>query len=291
MRIIKRDLVRKIYGKRDPNSKKYDFGIVTIIGGGEFYTGAPALSGLAAFRAGADMVHIIAPVRAADVIASFSPNLSSYRLEGKWFSEKDVPAVVSMVKSAEMVSNGKSAVVIGGGLGRSEETQKAVRNFIGEINSPCIIDADGIYAIAGETELIRGKNFLLTPNSYEFYVLTNEKIRDFPLEKKIEIGRKKAIELGATILLKGKEDMIFSKSREEEPFVNKTGSSVMTKGGTGDTLAGIAGALASRNIDLFTVAAVASYINGTAGELAAKEKGESMLATDLIENIPKVIAK
>ncbi len=287
--LVKKDILKKIYKGRENNAKKYDYGITVVIGGGEFYTGAPALSGMAAFMAGTDMVHILAPKRAADIIASFSPNLSSYPLEGERLGKKNLAALVSMVKSADMASNGKTAVVIGGGLGRSEETQKTVLSFLEKASAPVVIDADGIYAIIENLPIIKGKNFLLTPNSHEFYLLTGKKIVGLPIDEKIKIGREAAFKLGATILLKGREDIIFDFSGEIEPSINKTGTPIMAKGGTGDTLAGIAGAFIARGAGLFVSAAAAAYLNGKAGELAAKEKGESMLATDLIENIPKAI--
>jgi NAD(P)H-hydrate epimerase len=87
-------------------------------------------------------------------------------------------------------------------------------------------------------------------------------------------------------LLKGKTDII---SDGKEVALNKTGSPFMTKGGTGDTLAGIAGALLARGIPPFEAGQAAAYINGIAGELAAKKFGEGLMATDLIEAIPEAI--
>jgi NAD(P)H-hydrate epimerase len=49
--------------------------------------------------------------------------------------------------------------------------------------------------------------------------------------------------------------------------------------------------LLARGIDLFKAAQAAAFINGLAGELAAKKFGEGMLATDLIEAIPEVLSK
>ena len=84
MQEVTKNILKKIYKVRPPESKKYDFGLLIVIGGSEFYSGSPALSAMAAFRAGVDMVRIIAPKRAADIIASFSPDLAAYPLEGKW---------------------------------------------------------------------------------------------------------------------------------------------------------------------------------------------------------------
>ena len=63
----------------------------------------------------------------------------------------------------------------------------------------------------------------------------------------------------------------------------------MTTGGMGDTLAGVAGAIMARGVDCFQAGCAAAYINGLAGEIAAKKLGESTTATDLIEKIPDVL--
>jgi NAD(P)H-hydrate epimerase len=95
-----------------------------------------------------------------------------------------------------------------------------------------------------------------------------------------------AKELGTTILLKGNTDLI---SDGEQTYLNKTGTPYMTKGGTGDTLAGICGALLARKVEPFEAACCAAYINGNAGKVAGMKFGEGLLASDLLEEIPKVI--
>lgn len=286
---ITKNILKEVYQPRNPNVRKYDFGLVLVIGGGQFYTGNPAFAAMAAFRAGADMVHVLAPERAANIIASFSPNLASFPLKGKWLDQEDLPSLIAMVESAKMVSDGKTSVVIGGGLGRSEETKDAVLGFLRQIDVPCVIDADGIHAIAKNPDIIKERPFLITPHAYEFFVLTGEKVEGLPLEQKMAIVRDKAEELQTTILLKGPVDII--SSPEEEIALNKTGSPYMTVGGTGDTLAGVAGALMARNTNPHKTACAASFINGAAGRMAAKKLGESMLATDLIEQIPNILKK
>ena len=84
MQEVTPSILKQIYRERPADVKKYDYGLLLIIGGSEFYSGAPALSAMAAFRAGVDMARIVAPKRAADIIASFSPTLAAYPLEGKW---------------------------------------------------------------------------------------------------------------------------------------------------------------------------------------------------------------
>ena len=283
---VTQDILNKIYKKRPEESKKYDFGLLVVIGGSEFYSGSPALNALAAFRAGVDMVRIIAPKRAADIIASFSPDLAAYPLEGKWLERKHLATLIEMTESAKEVSHGKTAVVIGGGVGRSEETQKTIQEYLARISLPVVVDADAIHAVSKKPGIISGKPFLITPHTYEFFILTGREIYQSPIEEKIKIVQEEATRLKTTILLKGRTDII---SDGKEVALNRTGGPFLTVGGTGDTLAGICGAILARGINAFETAQAAAFINGLAGEIAFKKLGEGLVATDLINSIPEVI--
>jgi hydroxyethylthiazole kinase-like uncharacterized protein yjeF len=283
---VTENILKAIYKERPKDSKKYDFGLLVVIGGSDFYSGSPALSALAAFRAGVDMVKILAPKRAADIIASFSPNLAAYPLEGKWLDEPDLSNLISMTESAKTMSRGNAAIVIGGGLGRSKETQETTIKYLSEVSLPVVVDADAIYALAQKPEVFKNKNFLFTPHSHEFFILTGKEVFGRIEQEKIKMVQEEAQRLGTTILLKGSVDII---SDGKEVAVNRTGNSFMTVGGTGDTLAGICGALMARKINTFLAAQAAAYINGKAGEIASQRLKEGMLATDLIETIPEVL--
>lgn len=284
---VTKDILKEVYKARPRNARKYDYGFLTIIGGSEFYSGSPALSAFAAFKAGVDMIRVIAPKRAADIIASFSPDLAAYPLLGSHITKENVATLISMTEFAKEVSRGKTAVVIGGGLGRTEDTQEAVVEYLSQIEVPVVIDADGIRAIAKNKEVIAGKPFLLTPHAGEFYILTGKMVEGLTDQERIKIVVDEAAKLRTTIMLKGPLDII---SNGREVATNETGSGFMTKGGMGDTLAGIAGALIARGIDPFAAAQAAAYINGVAGEKAAKKYGESVMASDLINAIAEVIS-
>jgi NAD(P)H-hydrate epimerase len=284
---VAKNILKEIYKPRVKDAKKYDFGLLLVIGGSEFYSGSPALSGLAAFRAGADMVRIIAPKRAADIIASFTPDLAAYPLEGAHLSKEHLAVLITLTESAKEVAGGKAAVVIGGGAGRSRETQEVILEYLSKISLPAVIDADAIHALAQNPEIAVGKKFLITPHSYEFFIFTGKKVLDLSDEEKIKAVTSQAERLKTTILLKGKSDII---SNGKETAVGKFGNPYMTVGGTGDTLAGIAGAFLARGIDPFSAGQAAAYINGKAGEIASQKKKEGFMATDLIKAIPEVIS-
>jgi len=288
MEEITKEILKKVFPERPRGKyfKKYDFGLLVVIGGSDFYSGSPALNAMAAFAAGVGMVRILAPKRAADIIASFSPNLAAYPLEGKWLEKKHVPILLEMTKSAQMVAEDKVAVVIGGGLGRSPETQEAILEYLKEIDVPVVVDADAIYALSKGKEIIPKKKFVFTPHPYEFFVLTGRKIYQIPLKEQIQIVKEEAEKLKTIILLKGMPDIISDGNKVSLCYA---GTPYMAVGGTGDTLAGICGALLARKIDPFLAAKAAAYLNARAGEIAAEKLKDSLTATDVIEAIPEVL--
>ena len=286
MHTITGNEVKKLYQPRPTDARKYDYGLMLVIGGSEYYTGAPALAALAGFRAGLDMVRIIAPQRAADIIASFSPTLAAYGLKGSHVEKSDVAFLVARTMAAKEMARGNVSVLIGSGLGRDEETQEAVKEYLSMIDVPTVIDADAIHTVAERPEVIADKPFVITPHSQEFLELTGKAIFELTQEEKIELVKQEAARLKTTILFKAHVDIA---SDGKEVTLNQTGTPYMTVGGTGDSLAGILVALLAGGIAPLEAAAAAAYINGRAGELASKKFKDSLIATDVIEEIPHVI--
>lgn len=287
MRKVTKSMVEGAYPVRPEEVKKYDYGLLVVIGGSEFYSGSPSLAALAAFRAGVDMVRVIAPKRAADIIASFSPILAAYPLENSHLLKEHLATLLSMTEAAKDVAHGKTAAVIGGGMGRTPETQETILDFLSQASVPVVIDADALHALAKNPAIVQGKPFLLTPNTFEFTLLTGKEVRALSHEERVRVVEEEAARLQTTILLKAKYDIV---SNGKETYVNETGSPYMSGGGLGDTLAGICGALVCRQTSLLDAGAIGAYINGKAGEIAAKKMKESLVATDVIEAIPEAIA-
>ena len=279
MKTVSKKLIKKIFKPREKWSHKGDFGSLLVIGGSKRYSGSPTFNALAAYRTGVDLVTIAAPRRAADIIASFSPDLITYPLDGDYLNERHLDDIFVLAEDS-------NAVAIGGGLERNEETLTTVKRILKGLTSPCVIDADAIHAVAKDKKVLR-KNFILTPHSHEFYVLTGKK-PGTDIKKRTQLVKKEASKLGCIILLKGYIDII---SDGKQVTINKTGNPFLTVGGTGDTLTGICGALLARGIDPFEAACAACYINGKAGDRATKKFGEGLMASDLIIEIPNVIKR
>jgi NAD(P)H-hydrate epimerase len=269
-------------GKRDATSHKGDNGRILILGASDLYVGAPALTGLAALRTGADIVRIAAPEESAKIIASYSPNLITYRLKGDYLSPKSSSAILQLLPQHD-------TIIIGPGLGDHAETMKAVKDVIRHANSQalkCVIDADALN-VASQFPKKLPPQTVLTPHAGEFNAMFGEEPPS-DLKRRGKTVSDAALKLGCTILLKGPVDVV---SDGKHIKYNHTGNAGMTVGGTGDVLAGIVGALLSQGSPTFTAAAAAAYLNGAAGDLAYQSKGNQLIATDLIENLPQVINK
>jgi len=264
--------------RRRPQSHKGDYGRLLVVSGSMTYTGAPALVGLAALRMGVDLVYIASPERTAYTIAGFSPNLITLKLSGDHLSPGDLAVVKPFLEKA-------TGIAVGPGLGTHKETYEAVKELVRaalKSGKPLLVDADALKPFS-EVEVPDGGNVVLTPHEGEFQKLTGEK-PPLDLEERVEVVAGAAGRLRSTILLKGPVDVISDGRRIK---LNYTGNPGMTVGGTGDVLSGVVGALLAQGFEGFKAAAAGAYINGLAGDLAAKDLGYHIVATDLIERIPK----
>lgn len=259
--------LRAALGRRDPESHKGDNGRVLVIGGGPYF-GAPTLAAMAALRAGADLVTLAVPRSVSQTVSSFSPNLIVRELTSSALCPDDVEFVAELIKSHDVVA-------IGMGIGKGDETGRAVSEILKRCRK-AVIDAEAL----GITPV--PKDAILTPHAGEF-----ERIA-WKLKNPREDVKKYARKIGATVILKGPRDVI---SDGERTKINVSGNAGMTVGGTGDVLSGITAAFYAVNDDPFLSACAAAFCCGKAGDLALESKGFSLLATDVIDNIPEVLKR
>ncbi len=260
---------------RDPGSRKGDNGRLVVVGGSTRYYGAPALVSLAALRAGTDLVYTIVPEAIAPTVASYSPDLIVWSYEGKELNRNAMSLIEELAPKTD-------ALVIGNGLTRAPGVIKAAQSILDYWEKPVLIDADPIGFVKA-----KNANAIYTPHDGEFLRLTGKKPPK-DVSERAKLVKIEAERLGATILLKGPVDVI---SDGKKTKLNRTGNSAMTCGGSGDTLAGIAGALLSQGYPAFDAACWAARINGLAGDFAFKELGYSLRATDIINSIAKAMKR
>jgi NAD(P)H-hydrate epimerase len=233
-------------------------GEVLVIGGGP-YQGAPYLAGLGALRAGADIVRIASPVFEP------VPDLIYERLEGKRIGEEHREHLMNLAARAD-------AVVCGNGLG--PDSHQVILSVVACCRK-AVIDADALRLPLP----LAMQETLYTPHAGEFARITGITLSDDTRKRALSA---KGAGVTGTVLLKGSTDIITDGNRVR---FNRTGDPAMSVGGTGDVLAGIAGAILC-HMPAFESGCIAAYVNGRAGQYSAAQRGEGMLASDLVDRIP-----
>ena len=269
------------FPKRRDDSHKRQNGVVTVIAGSKDYIGAPVLAAMGAFRTGVDLIFILTPSDIRNTVASFIPDFIT------------IPAHEGEIESSDIVKMYKlprlkdSTFVIGPGMMETETTKETLLELLRNKEKRNIIIDAGALSIMDEEHLflLQYHNSVLTPHRGEFTKIFKRKLTGH-LEEDCTIVAEVATKWQTTILLKGHLDIISDGNRTK---INKTGHAGMTVGGTGDVLTGIVAALLSVNNDPFISAYLAAYISGEAGEFTAEKYGVGLMASDIPEQIWKVI--
>jgi len=273
---------RSLFAPRAAWSHKGDFGHVLVVGGSRGKTGAAAMAGLAALRAGAGLVTVASAASAVPVIASHAPELMTEPLP-----ETDTGSLASSAfeRLASLAEN-KDVLAVGPGLGTDPETVALVRRLIERLPHPMVVDADGLNALAGWELPPTGRVRILTPHPGEMARLTGMPTRTVQADR-IRVAREFAMRHQVALVLKGFRTL--TASPDGRVKVNPTGGPGLASGGSGDILTGtIAGLLAQSRRDPALAAAAGVYLHGLAGDLAVAEWGEqALLATDVLRCFPE----
>ena len=277
METITAGAVRRCLPRRDPEGHKGDFGKVLCVCGSVGYTGAPIFASRAAVRTGAGLVFLGVPQSVWPVAAVKSDEAMPFPLPETADGKLSLLAEEPIRRRAA----GCDAVLLGCGLGRDRQTDALVQNLL-NTEKPLVLDADGLNALGGSTELLQKRPAVtvLTPHEGEFLRLGGDLSR----------GRERAAaafsqKYGVYLILKGHRTLIAAP--DGRMTVNTTGNCGMAKGGSGDVLAGMLLSLLGQGCETFDACCAAVWLHGRAGDLAAADKGErGMTPTDLLEQIP-----
>ena len=227
----------------DAQDDKYTRGVVGVVAGSDGYPGAAVLCTGAALHGGAGMVRYVGA--AADAVRARWPE--------------------AVVHPSFDQAGRVQAWVVGPGLGTGEDAGHALEQVLAA-DVPVLVDADAITLLAERKRLLdeRTAPTVLTPHDREF-----ERLFGPVGDDRLAAARRAAAESGATVLLKGNATVIADPSGTA--YVNRTGTPWLGTAGSGDVLSGLTGSvLASRSGDDATrSAAVAAYVHGVAGQVAA----------------------
>lgn len=249
-------------------------GRVVIVGGSPGLTGAVALAAQAALRAGAGLVTCAVPRTVHDIIEVKCTEAMSVPLPDDAQGQLTAAAHSAL---QETLANA-TAIVIGVGIGRSEQTTKFLAQLLENVVVPHAIDADALWHLARLPELRdRGHDLrVLTPHDGEWQRLGACDSARF------------VAETPGVLVRKGPQSRVLQGTLR---YTNGTGNPGLASGGTGDVLAGVLGAfLARAGATPWDATVRAVWVHGRAGDLAAAALGEeSLLASDVIDHLPQAI--
>ena len=271
------EFVKSIIPKSPENSHKGTFGRLMMFCASPYMTGAGVLAATAALRSGVGLVNIVRDSETLRILQT--------RLTEPIFSPVNVKENGS--KELILLSEKASAILIGCGLGCEPHDKTAVYDLIKNASCPIILDADGINAVSENIMVLKEakQTPILTPHPLEFARLCNlgvEKIQ----QNRIALAKEFAKEYGCVLVLKGAGSIIASP--DGRIAVNTSGNPGLSKGGSGDVLAGLCASLMCRGISAFDCACASVYLHGKAADILKKEISEmGFLPSDL----PLAIAK
>ena len=266
--------VSALLPRREADSYKGTYGHVLSVAGSEGMAGAALLCARAALRAGAGLVTAACPLPVLQTLQSGEPCAMAEVVS-------DGAAIDAGAEDAlARLSRRKSALAIGPGLGRREETWLGIRALV-ESDTPKVVDADALFLLArygGKA----GANTVLTPHPGEMARLCGVRAEEI-LSAPVEYAQQLAAESGACVLLKGATTVI---ACGEDLAMNLTGCSGMATGGSGDVLTGVIAGLMAQGMTPWDAARVGAYHHGLAGERAEAEAGaRAVTAADLVAHL------
>ena len=277
--VLNHEDVLSILPDREAWGHKGDFGRLLLLCGSRGYTGAAYLAAMGALRCGAGLVFLGVPesIYAIEAVKLSEPVVFPLPDAGGMLSREGIPEILERLPRMD-------AVLVGCGLGQSEDTLEVVRAVLENAACPVVLDADGINLLAGHKDLLRGRAYptILTPHDGEF-----ARLGGIIGEDRQRAAEEMARELGCTALLKGHRTCITDGKRT---YINHTGNPGMAVGGSGDVLAGIITALLGQGIGPLEAAACGAWLHGRAGDLCAERLGQyGMLPSDMLEVLPRLL--
>ena len=268
--------------RRARESSKHDYGRLLIVGGSVGYSGAPTLASRAAVRAGAGLVHLAVPRDIYTIAAVKNDEAMVMPVEC------DAEGVMSSaaIPKLERTLSRCGVLAMGPGFGRSEGVIELVRSLAGGTNARVVLDADALWAVGrlGEDFLASlAKPAVLTPHEGEFVNHLGGSLEP----GRLEAARQYAVKNRCILVLKGANTAVAFP--DGKTYVNHSGNPGLARGGSGDALTGIMGALLCQ-FPAEKAVPLAVYLHGLAGDLAAEVKGEyGMTITDVIEALPEAM--
>lgn len=272
--------------RRAENAHKGSFGKVLLFAGSKGMCGAGVMAAEAVMKSGAGMATLAAPKGIADIAAAKLTEVMTMALP----SDGDAAAKSALTMLTEKLQQ-QDVLLMGCGLGTSENVKHLVGQLVMESKKPMVIDADGINALKGNINILNHKKapIVLTPHPMEFSRITGHSM-DYIRQNRVKAARDFAKEYGVTLVLKGADSLVAC--QDGRVYVNTVSNSGMATAGSGDVLAGIIAGLAAQGASLEDAACVGVHLHTLAGGIAKEKLGEyGMTAVDVLNAVPLALKR
>jgi NAD(P)H-hydrate epimerase len=278
-------LAREWFPRREPDVHKGDCGKIAVVGGAVGLTGAVTLCSMGAMRTGAGLVTAAIPSSLNDILETKMTEAMTRPLPET--TERSISldakgAVMDLVSSCDVLA-------FGPGLSRNAESAALARATVPYLAKPTVLDADGLNAFIGYTDLFAraGKCLIITPHIVEMSRLSDEEPATIDQDR-VGAARRFSKKHGIIVLLKGAPTVVAQP--DGTTYVNPTGNAGLASGGSGDVLTGIIAGLLGQGVAPVRAAVLGAYLHGLAADMAKEGLGEEgMIAGDLVELIPEAI--
>ena len=276
--------IQNLLKPRPAAAHKGSFGHLLTVCGSAGMGGAAMLASYAALKTGAGLVSVCVPRILRESLPAQAPELmtlSPIGDEAEYFSEKHIQFV-------EKESSTRNAVVLGCGIGQHADTEPFVQSLVRHVNTPLLIDADGLNNLNGDHLKQRHFPTVITPHPKELSRLCGYSMAEIQ-SRRIETVRKLASEWKVIIVLKGAYSVIGSP--DGTIFINPTGNEGMATAGTGDVLSGIIGSLLAQKYPPLQAALIGVYLHGLAGDCLRENLTTPWItAMDIIHGLNKAFS-
>ncbi len=272
---------------RQIDAHKGDFGKVCIIAGSFGMSGAAALAGKAALRAGAGLVRVATPRSILPIVASIEPSFTTIGLPEDSKGRISAKAINEILDAAAE----NDVIAFGPGIGVSAEIRSVLDKLIQQKKLRLILDADGLNNLSmlkGWPAIVKA-DIVVTPHPGEMKRLWTSVFRQpIPTDRQQQAERL-ASETAVVVVLKGAGTIV---TDGHKVYTNQTGNPGMATAGSGDVLTGVITALAGQGMNSFDAAALGVYLHGLAGDIGAKKIGQvSLIATDIVNALSQAFQR
>ncbi len=280
--LLTREGMREILQPRESDSHKGDYGHVLVIAGSRGKTGAAHLAAVGALRSGAGLVTVATPGTAQPIIAALGAEYMTVPLE------ETADGKVALGSLERILDFEQDVIAAGPGLGTGPDVTAFIHGLLAKSESPLVLDADALNAIASEPDLLHSggegsRPIVITPHPGEMARLVDTSI-DEVQSSRLDVARDFAVQHQIYVVLKGYRTLVATP--EGKVFINPLGNPGMATGGTGDVLTGVLAAWLAQLLDAEAACKIGVYLHALAGDLTEADEGEvAMTAGDLAAHL------